>query len=352
MFRRITCIILIMTLVIACISAACASEPGLFAELSKSDYGDKRLTAVDQVAEPVSVSLVTDDGTAVEICQAYYEGNRVFVSYKLSRNTGYLVCHEGIPDREIEWLITDEWCPGDTDSFGDPYIQKENDWLDGKSRHWLETCYYHFEKDLELEDGTAAEWFVGEEIKQEDGSWIGWKECLIPEEKAEDTLTFCLILSGTYAVKFQDYSTFSEYWENMEAVRVPFTLKRHNLPSFSGSFETGGYKAEAVFTAGLVDLQGTVTLTGVSKVWTEALDRWYTDFTMPDMICGWTLYDHNMAISSEGLSFSENAAGSDSIVFRLMCDYHDPVSELLLCPVYSTSGEHTDEAFTLKPVSP
>ena len=70
------------------------------------------------------------------------------------------------------------------------------------------------------------------------------------------------------------------------------------------------------------------------------------------MICGWTLYDHNMAISSEGLSFSENAAGSDSIVFRLMCDFHDPLSELLLCPVYFTSGEHTDEAFTLKLVSP
>ena len=351
MFRRITCILLIMALTMACISAACASEPGLFAELSKSDYGDKRLTAVDKVAEPVSVSLVTDDGTTVEICQAYYEGNRVFVSYKLNRNTGYLVCHEGVPDREIEWLITDEWCPGDTDSFGDPYIQKENDWLDGKSRHWLETCYYHFEKDLELEDGTAAEWFVGEEIKQEDGSWIGWKECLIPEEKAEDTLTFCLILSGTYAVKFQDYSTFSEYWESTEAVRVPFTLKRHNLPSFSGSLETGGYKAEAVFTAGLVDLQGTVTLTGVSKEWIEALDHGYTDYTMPDMICGWSVYDHNMAFCSEGLSFSEKAVGSDSIVFRLMCDFHDPVSELLLCPVYFTSGEHTDEAFTLKPVS-
>ena len=79
MFKKGLFLFLTAFLLICSVSLASAS--GLFSELNETDYADERLPVLDEVADVVSVSQ-TIDSVTVEVSQAYYEGNRVYVSYK------------------------------------------------------------------------------------------------------------------------------------------------------------------------------------------------------------------------------------------------------------------------------
>ena len=136
MFRKIMSLIFAVSLLMLSVSAAEEAEAGLFGELIATDYSDERLAALDAAAEKVSVSQTAGSAT-VEVSQAYYEGNRVFISYTVSG-------------------------PAEV--------------LDG----------------LELENGSYADIIAGGEAPQENGPAIGWKECVVPEDETADPQTFCL----------------------------------------------------------------------------------------------------------------------------------------------------------------
>ena len=127
---------LMIALFIDSISVASASETGLFREMMETEYTDERLEAIDDAAETVSISQTTGQ-TTVEISQAYYEGNRIYISY---------------------------------------HVNGAAEILDG----------------LELEDGSFADITAGGEVHQDDGTVIGWRECIVPEDELAETQTFCL----------------------------------------------------------------------------------------------------------------------------------------------------------------
>ena len=136
MFRKMMALMMTLALLVFSVSAAAAAEAGLFGELMETDCTDERLAALDEAAETVSVSQTTGSA-AVEVRQAFYEGNRIFISYTVSG-------------------------PAEV--------------LDG----------------LELEDGSYADITAGGETELEDGTTAGWKECIVPEDELADTQTFCL----------------------------------------------------------------------------------------------------------------------------------------------------------------
>ena len=135
MFRKTAAWILVLSLAVS-FSAAFASGRGLFGEMTETEYSDERLERLDEIAETVSVSQ-TKGGITVEVSQAYYEGNRVYISYRAS---GQISEQDG----------------------------------------------------LELEDGSYADIIAGGSIQREDGSVTGWKECIVPEDELADPQTFCL----------------------------------------------------------------------------------------------------------------------------------------------------------------
>ncbi len=55
-----------------------------------------------------------------------------------------------------------------------------------------------FKDGLDLEDGSYADIIAEEEIEQDDGSVIGWKECIVPDEEAADNQTFSLVFGQSY----------------------------------------------------------------------------------------------------------------------------------------------------------
>ena len=240
-FRKTIALILSVVLAVLSIPAASAEEPGIFGKMAEGICAGERMNLLEEAAEEVSVSVTAEDGTKAEVCQAYYEGNRVFVSYRMGANTDFVILHEGAPDEEIEWsVVTEDWISGEAGSFGFEDLRKEADWLDGKGQRWLEGPYDMLQDALMLEDGTETVVVEGEQSKLKDGSVIGWMECLIPEEKAEDTMTFSLSLSLIYVIKFQDFSTFREYWENRGKTYISFTLNRNGTEVLAESFPADG----------------------------------------------------------------------------------------------------------------
>ena len=276
MFKKGLFLFLTACLLICSFSLASAS--GLFSKLNETEYADERLPVLDEVADAVSVSQ-TEDAVTVEVSQAYYEGNRVYVSYKATEQI--------------------------------------------------------YEQDgLELEDGSYMDIIAGGSVQQEDGSIIGWKECIVPEDALADNQTFCLVYS---IPEHKDKRTLS------------FTLKHHEFDQFlQGNSPSALYQARAVLYMGKVDLKGIVILTSPEQAaswlaWQEGREG-----TGTDVISCWNLYQNGKLVSYDLFGASE--VHEDDVTFAVMFPFMEDLSGLSLVPEYSEAGEKTDEAIILEPM--
>ncbi len=278
MFKKTTALTMTVFLILALISAAAASETGLFGILSRSEGADERLAFLEEIAEQVSASQ-TSDRFSVEVSQAYYEGNRIYISYKASG--GRIEIHDG----------------------------------------------------LELGDGSYADIIFGDVTEQEDGSVIGWKECIIPEGMATDTQTFHLV--------------FGEDYKN----RISFTLNRKEYDQYlQGESQAESCRAQAELAMGKVDLKGTVRL--ISPEQAASWRSWQEgeEGTGTDVIACWNLYQNGEPVSFD-LFGAIIADDTDEIIFEVMFPRMDDLSGLSLVPEYSEGGEKPEEAILLEPVN-
>ena len=200
MIRKTMTVLLAISVIVLSISAAFAADGGVFGEVAarEGEYADKRLSVLDGIAEKPAASQTLEDGIAVEVNQAYYEGTRIFVSYKVGSNADLIQLNEGAPE-ETQWTHeVENWITGEAPAIDQADYMKEHDWLDGKGQRWLEGPYDVIDG-ITLEDGTETRTVGGMEIKQKDGSLIGWLEAVIPEEKATDSQSFALSVSCNHA---------------------------------------------------------------------------------------------------------------------------------------------------------
>ena len=345
--KKIFAFLLTLSLVILCAAAAFA-EGGFFGWLAGSEYADERMALLEEVSEPVGAKLVTKAGIPVEIGQAYYEGNRVFVSYKIGANTDVIELFEGAPEG-IEWEGTEEnWILAEIPAYY-PDTKKENEWLDGKGQRWLKSPWCHVMDGIELEDGGYADIFAGDEARMEDGSVIGWKECVIPEESIADTLTFRLEFISAVAVRFQDGSTFKENYGEPETESVTFTLRRKDsVCRLAGETRAEQMKAGAELVMGSVDMTGEVRIISAEQAasW-NAFFNDEEDESGTDVIVMWNLYRNGEMVSYD-LDNSNWTEGDEEIVFKVRYPALEDLSGLTLVPEYGAAGEKPEEAIPLK----
>ena len=275
MFKKLMALILTLSLLIVSASAAFAEDAGLFSLMNETEYADERLERLDEIAKPICLSLQAN-GVTVEVRQAYYEGNRVYVSYRASTRI--------------------------------------------------------FEQDgLELEDGTYADIMAGGSVEQLDGSIIGWKECIVPEDELADPQTFCLV-----------YKTS----EGGEKNTLRFTLNQHAYDQFlEGTSPAEGYQSHVLLYMGKIALKGTVVLTSPEQAaswiaWQEGAEE-----TETDVIVCWNLYQNGELVSYDLFGASEVL--EDGVVFSVMFPYMEDLSGLTLVPEFSEAGEKPEEAIPL-----
>ena len=347
--KKMTAFIVAFSLLILSLSAACASGSGVFGELAQSEYADPRLEVLDAVAENVSASLTTEAGIPVEICQAYYEGNRVFVSYRIGPVTDLIELFEGAPDEGIAWDIVEEnWIIGENPAYY-PDVQKEYSWLDGKGQRWLKSPYCNVMDGLDLEDGGYADIVAGDESRGADGTVTGWKECVVPEESAADTLSFLLSVRCGTAIKYQDGSTFRESFGESEKAFVRFTLARNSaVQAWQGTSPAAAYKAEAEMVMGAVDITGTIRLISPEQAasWIAAQEG--EDASGTDTVICWNLYLDGRPLFTD-LDGSNFVPDYSTVEYSVMFPRLDDSGTLSLVPEYAQSGERPDEAIPMIP---
>ena len=341
--------ILAIALIVVTMTAALAAGLGLFGELSQSQIADERLAQLDEVSEPVSVSLVTDDGVIIEIGQAYYEGNRVFISYRLSGNLYSVELYEGAPEEDYPWSeVFENTIVAETFGNDIPELQRLFSWLDGKGQRWGTSFDASLHDGLFLEDDTYLDIIGGDETLQDDGSIIGWKECEIPADRLSDTLTFKAVLFRGNNIWFQDGSTCKWLYQRGESTDISFTLRHNDHYIFlKSSTETDIYQAQVELASGKVDMKGIIRLT-VPDAWVEIWNTWENEENL-DIIDYWNLYQNGVLISDEGTQ-SIRTEGTQVLIFEQLYSHMESLEGLSLVPVYSQSGEHQDEAIRIEQV--
>ena len=303
MFRKTISVLTAMTvLAAAAISPSRASATGTFGDFSRTEGADERLSILANAAESIAVSYTNDDGVTVEICQAYYEGDRVYVSYKLTGKPMNIELHEGVPEGEYAWdeVETDFIAAEKLHPFI-PQRREEMKWLNGEGQRWTFDRFASLGDGITLADGTYADIVDGKEEYPEDGSVIGWKECRIPKECLADTLTFRLTLMRYNEINFQDGTTFRSWFEDLGRTYVSFTLNRNDHVWYlRGDSTAEDYRAHAELAAGKVDIKGTVCL--VSEKQAQCWRAWENgteDVTETDLILGWNLYWNGQPVFRE-----------------------------------------------------
>lgn len=348
MFKRTFTVILVISMI--AFSTANASESGFFGELAQMEYADERLPALEKTAEPIPASSVTKNGITVELGQGYYEGNRVYISFRISADTDLIELYEGAPDAEIKWKDSMENMIIGEEPANSPDVKKQYDWLDGKSRHWLRAPGCSSRDGLDLEDGTYLDIVAGYEKKQADGTILGWKECIIPEGKEADSLTFKLTFCWYTMIRFQDYTTYRETVESSENDSISFTLNRNDSFRYlQGTSQAASYHATAETSMGNVDMKGKVRIISPEQAaswiaWQEGEEE-----TGTDVIGCWNLYQNGELVSADLYGASE-VIGTDEIVFEVLFPRLNDLNGLSLVPEYSEGGEKPDEAIMLEPV--
>ncbi len=279
MFRKTTALFLAVSLMIVSVSAASASGSGLFHEMMETEYTDERLEVLEKVADTISVSR-TEDSVTVEVSQAYYEGNRVYISYRASG----------------------------------PIFEQDG---------------------LELEDGSYADITGGGSVLREDGSVIGWKECIVPESELAEVQTFCLVYRNP---------------DSEEKRALKFTLEHHAYDRYlEGISPSEAYQARAILYTGKVDLKGIVMMTCPEQAasWLAWQEGEEADGT--DVIVCWNLYQKDELVSAD-LFGATAVHGTEKLTFGVMFPFMEDLSGLKLVPEYSEAGEKPEEAIALEPM--
>ena len=341
-----TSAILVIALVIISMTAALAAGLGLFGELAQNPRGDSRLSEVDKVADPIEREWTTDDGITIRIEQAYYEGNRVFISYRMSGDWTSTVLHEGSPDGEINWdWVEENMIVSQTMISDEPERQQAILQLDGQSQRWIESTEKGLHDGLSLADGTYLDIIGGDNIVQEDGSVIGWKECEIPDDRLEETLTFQAKLYRIHSIMFQDGTTYRQSTERGENTFFEFTLNQNtDLTRLKGSISGPNYTAMAELTAGHIDLRGKITIT-CPDAWIQVWKTWENPDHI-DMIEDWYLYVNGEVISENGVQ-GVGISGENQLVYEVLFDAMNDLTGISLVPVYQNQQPHMEEAITL-----
>lgn len=340
-------IIFAVLLILLMAGAAVAAGLGLFGQIGEALGSDTRLSGLDAVSVPVGLTFTTEDGVTVTIEQAYYDGSRIFISYREEGPYDVMSLGEGRPEVD-NW--DGEW-PGEVygQSFASdsPNHSVMVEHLDGSAPRWAKTSYVNIHDGLQIGE-EYLDIIGGDTWHTEDGALVGWKECIVPEELAAEEVTFLLGTFTTNTTCYQDETgLYLHRGKRSETVWHPFTVKRDNTPGqkLNGAAAGSDWSAEAELTASVIDVRGEIVLR-CPQSWVE-IERTWENPEGTDYIGDWHVYMDDRWVKTEGVEWVSSAVDGQ-LTFGVISKLDGALQEMKLVPVYSRSGEHVEEAIVLK----
>ena len=341
-------LVVALILVLLSTTVAVAAELGLFGLLSQQENTDVRLPALDNAATPVGQVFTTPEGVTVTINQAYYDGNRVFVSYAVAGPTKFAELGEGAPD-----IVNYDWeKPGVTyanEIFDSSEVgQQLAAWLDGSAERWGKISTVYISDNMEMADGTDMNIIGGgdEDIYQADGSYINWKECEVPADKAADEITVCLSVFTNERTYYQTQDSLCySYGGITQRSQFPITIRKAAVQEMTGTGKGADWTAEAQLTLSAVDLKGEIIVEG-PEGWTDIWTSWENPGQL-DYINDWRLYVDGVKADGDNLDGSVWTLEDGKVAFGVCYKLDSTGAEIKLAPVYRYAGEVLDEAIVL-----
>ena len=342
---RTLAIALVITLLLG--SVALAAGIGLFGEMAHVPHEDKRLPALEQVSTTLNQSVADENGITVTIQQAYYDGERVFVSYRMEGERIFVEMGEGMPEVN-EWDFEQDGMlyARDYDSVLDQN-EEIGTWLDGTSPRWAKRTATALHDGLSLSDGTYLDIIGGNAYQQEDGSEIGWKECLVPLEKQTDEMEVNLMLFSGVTTYYQDEQGMKWAYERIgENVLIPFTIVKDGVTQpLTGQTDAAAWQGSATLALSPVDIRGEIIVT-CPPAWADALSSWETDGINP--IVNWQLYDGDTRVEGHNLSGGYGKRSENQIAYSICFQHGNNTTALKLAPVYLDGTVDTSQAIELE----
>jgi len=219
--------------------------------------------------------------------------------------------------------------------------------MDGREPLWIECSDANLHDGLFLADGTYLDIIGGDGFVREDGSWVGWKECEIPEDLIADTLDFKAVLFRVNSIMVQDGTTYAGSFHRGEQIDLPFTLTRNNdFIRLTGAAAGETWKAEAALKMGKIDLRGSVLVAGPPS-WGEFWITWDETLADDGMITDWQLYRSDELAEEnavEGVRYDEE---TELLTFDILCARTESTDGLALVPVLADETVDLDHAISL-----
>ncbi len=353
--RKLSVAVAIAFAVMMMTSVAVAAGLGLFGEIAGMgpDY-DRRLNALDVTSTYINktFNLTEDTEPPVELTveQAHYDGARVFISYTLTGPISKVCTYTGAPET-TEWdQVMEDTVAAEIYSSEDPAEQEMLKSLDGTEPRWGRSANYSVHDGLQLEDGTYLEIIGGDWIQQEDGSLVGWKECVVPADAAADELN---VQIGTFlsdVVYYQEGRTLRiDYRTSSKETGLwhTFTVKKasDNL-SLTGTVDAGEWSAAANMSLSAIDIRGEITVKAPQS-WLDFWLDWEYSGETPDYIHDWYVYVDGVKLDGHNLNGGVGAGGEGELVYYVCYQHVDPESEIRLVPNFSGSGVREELAIVL-----
>lgn len=334
---------------------AVAAGLGLFGQIA--GFGpdiDKRLTDLDTASTYINKTFTVQNGAELTIEQAYYDGTRVFISWKMAGAADQVETGEGKPDAVNYSEKNENFIAAENYGFDDPKLQEALKTLDGSAPRWMHVQGVGGHDCLEaLVDGEYVTLMIigGDYILQPDGTKVGWKECEVPEElQSADELTVCF---GTYTTDYtwyQDGTTLyeisntsirdtTEYW--------PFTVKKDDSSvKMTGSGGNDTWSATADVSLSKVELVGTITLKCPDR-WTGEWDGWPMLEMNDETINDWKVFVNGEQMEGHNLNGSIRIVDDTTVEFGICFQHVDPTAEIELVPVYGCLTVKPEESIFL-----
>lgn len=337
-------LILALILVLMTTTVAVAAELGLFGKISQQEHSDFRLPGLENVSTVLDKVFTVDNDVTVTVNQAYYDGSRVFISYKVEGPYDVLETGTGKPD-----LVNyDQKYDGVT--FADMwYVEGPNgqalmSWLDGSEPRWAKTTSVNVHDGLQIGE-TYLDIIGGEFYYLEDGTMMSWKECIVPEELAADEVTFSIGVFTTGSTYYQTAEALYTFGtERGKTTWHDFTVKKAAPGvALTGTAQTADWTADADLIASAIDVKGTVTLQ-CPECWVNAIDSWENPDKV-DYIQYWVLYIDGKPV--DGYNLDAAIYGKDPLTFGICYKLDALSADMKLVPEYRYAGEKVEEAISL-----
>lgn len=354
MTKKLTLVPILTMIFLLIIGVAIAASLGVFGQFSNQE-NDERLESIEKASATLPLERYIIDSangfpeSEFTICQHYYDGQSLYLSYTLTDSTLPVTFLDTSEATDIIWDSSpNEY--GDGVAYFDDVLSATDIEMIGKKLDEEGTVLFEAKNQAvgsaTVVNGPVLQLNRMNLRKLPDGTLIGYMEFTYPlptEAQDKDKLDLMVTLTRSSFQYYQDDT--GGYSRNLADQQQQIELICSILPtstaqSYRGEIISSEYAVDIALSLSDVDIKADIVV-NASADWVKGWkDSFYRDQITDDIIIGFNLYANDVICNTFGSNL-----WTDKNMLRMSAAYKYPekVEKLEIVPVYNLSGERRDE---------